>query len=80
MGLTIRDPRAAELAREIANRKGMTMTAVVINLLEREAKALESELTISQKLRLLSEQALAMAGPNRKEMTKEDIDALWETE
>jgi antitoxin VapB len=80
MGLTIRDPRAAELAREIAVRKGTTMTAVVIDLLERETKALESELTISQKLRLLSEKALAMAGPNRKEMTKEDIDALWETD
>lgn len=77
MGLTIRDPLAGVLAREIAVREGKTMTAVVIDLLKREAEKGRKELTVSQKLRLLSEEALAMAGPNRRVMTKDEIDDLW---
>jgi antitoxin VapB len=80
MGLTIRDPLAGELAKEIAEREGKTMTAVVIDLLKREAEKGRKELTVSQKLRLLSEEALAMAGPNRRVMTKDEIDDLWTAE
>jgi antitoxin VapB len=80
MGLSIRDPRAVRLAREIAERQGTSMTAVVIKLLEKEAESIGKELTVSEKLQALSKRALAMAGPNRREMTKEEIDDLWTAE
>jgi antitoxin VapB len=80
MGLSIRDPRASELAREIADRQGTTMTAVIINLLEREAAKGRKELTVFEKLTLLQEEAEAMAGPNKREVTKEEIDDLWTAE
>jgi antitoxin VapB len=80
MGLTIRDPYVAHLAKKIANRDGTTMTAVVRKLLEKEDKSHRVDLSISQKLRLVSEEAMALAKPGGHTMTKAEIDAMWTDE
>jgi antitoxin VapB len=80
MGLTIRDPYVAHLAKKIASRDGTTMTAVVRKLLEKEDFNATKDLSISEKLSLLSKEALAMAKPGGHTMTKEEIDDLWTAE
>jgi antitoxin VapB len=80
MALSIRDPRAAELARKLAFKQGTTMTTAIIKALENQLARDNQELSVSEKLSALSKRALAMAGPNRREMTKEEIDDLWTAE
>lgn len=55
MGLSIRNPRARELARKLAERRGCSLTEVVVAALEREA-ALE-EARVQEKLRRTREVA-----------------------
>jgi antitoxin VapB len=80
MPLNIRDPRATELARELAEQQGTTMTAVIVDLLEREVKRRRDEVPLEVRLKALAEKAQRMAGPNPREMTKEEIDDLWTAE
>ena len=77
MGLTIRDPLAGKLAKEIALRQGKTMTAVVIGLLEREANLQREELSLGERIDLVVQEAKAMAKPGGHRMTKNEIDAMW---
>ena len=77
MGLTIRDPLAGKLAKEIALRQGKTMTAVVIGLLEREANLQREELSLGERIDLVVQEAKAMAEPGGHRMTKNEIDAMW---
>jgi hypothetical protein len=55
MGLHIRNPRARELAQKFAERRGCSLTEVVVTALEREA-ALE-EARIEEKIRRTRELA-----------------------
>jgi hypothetical protein len=43
MGLYIRNPRARELARKLAERRGCSLTEVVVAALEREAALEEAQ-------------------------------------
>jgi len=74
---TIRDPRAAQLARELAARRQTTMTAAVIGALESELRREKEKRTLAQRLHDITRRAAEMAGPNRRELTKDEIDALW---
>lgn len=78
MPLNIRDPRAAELARELAIKRGTTMTQAIINALEAELERERAAKPLSERLLALAANFKANAGPNGKTMTKDDIDALWE--
>ena len=77
MPLNIRDPRAAELAKELALRRNSTMTAVIVEALEAELRRERQKAPLRERLAKLAEETLAMAGPNAHEVTKEDIDAMW---
>jgi len=75
MHLQIRDPRAHELARRLAEKRGTSLTDAVIAALEaqlqREQKPLAERLgTIAHNLRV-------KAGRGGREMTKDEIDEMW---
>ena len=72
--LTIRDPRAAVLAKRLALARKTTMTQAVVTALERD---LQREATpLAARLETLARKATAMAGPHARAMTKDEIDAL----
>jgi antitoxin VapB len=77
MPLTIRDPRAAELARTLAARRGTTMTEAVITALEAEIERDRQHLPVAERLLAHARAMVANAGPNRREVTKDEIDAMW---
>lgn len=74
--LTIRDPRAAELARRLADARGSTMTRVVIQALEQEIAREKQSRPLSERLSGLARRAAALAGPGARAMTQDEIDAL----
>ncbi len=78
MPLSIRDPRAAELARDLAKRRGTTMTQAIISALEAEIARDEDAMPLSEKLLAIGAELRAKAGPNGRRMTRDEIDALWE--
>lgn len=74
--LNIRDPRAAELARWLAESRGATMTQVVIQALEQEVQREKQASPLSDRLSNLARKAAALAGPKARAMTQDEIDAL----
>ena len=78
MPLNIRDPRAAELAKELAARRKITMTAAIIEALQNEIKRERDKVPLRERSRgrALTTRALAgrkgRAGPARSE-----IDDMW---
>lgn len=75
--LSIRDPRAAQLAKKLAKKRKSTMTNVIIEALENELRKERDKEPLVDRLAKLAEKATAMAGPKQSEITKEEIDALW---
>jgi antitoxin VapB len=74
--LTIRDPRAAALAKALAEARQTTMTQAVVTALENELRQDRKGAPLVQRLRALALKARAMAGPDAREMTKDEIDEL----
>jgi antitoxin VapB len=77
MPFSIRDPRARELAKELAARRGSTMTQAVIVALEGELARERAARPLRDRLAEIAAKAKAMARSGGRAMTKEDIDALW---
>ncbi len=77
MPLNIRNPRAAELARDLAARRGTTMTQAVISALEAELARDRQRGSVAERLLAAARALQAGAGPNRRQVTKEEIDEMW---
>ena len=78
MNLQIRDPRAYELAKKLAEKKKVTMTEAVIRALEGElAKDAGAEKPVWERLQPLLERVRAERQPGGHVMTKDEIDAMW---
>ncbi|MBV8285313.1 MAG: type II toxin-antitoxin system VapB family antitoxin [Hyphomicrobiales bacterium] len=77
MGISIRDPEVGELARELAKLRKTNMTEAIAHALRAELKRERDQRPLSERLDELAQQLKAEAGPNPKEVTKEDIDAMW---
>jgi antitoxin VapB len=76
MALHIRDDRAAQLARELAGRRGVTMTEAVIEALE-GALARERR-PLAERLQDIAREAERLSDPARKrKVGKQEIDDLW---
>jgi antitoxin VapB len=75
--LSIRDPRAAELAKELAAKRKTTMTDAIISALENELRREREQRPLADRLAQLSKKARAMAGPKGRRITKHEIDDLW---
>jgi len=78
MPLNIRDPRAAELARDLARRRGTTMTEAIITALEAEIERERAGTPLSARLGAIADDLNAQARPGGRTMTRDEIDALWQ--
>lgn len=74
--LTIRNPRAAQLAKRLAESRNITMTQAVVTALEHELRRDRAATPLGERLDALAKKARSMAGPAARAVTKDDIDAL----
>ena len=77
MGISIRDPEVGELARQLARLRNTNMTEAIAHALRSELERERRKTPLAQRLRRLADETVAMAGPNPREVTKEEIDDLW---
>jgi antitoxin VapB len=77
MNLQIRDPRARELARRIAQRRHISMTEAVVEALEAEYRRVSARQTLAERLGAIADELADLAKPGGRDMTKDEIDALW---
>jgi len=77
MPLNIRDPRASELARDLAQRRGTSMTTAIISALENELTREKAKPPLAQRVRQISNQLMAGAAGKRRNLTKSEIDEMW---
>jgi antitoxin VapB len=77
MALSIRDPDASKLARELADLRNTNMTEAIVHALRSELERERAKRPLADRLQELAQRLKAEAGPNPKEVTKEDIDAMW---
>jgi len=77
MNLQIRDPRARELARKIAQHRRVSMTEVVVQALETEYRRVAAERPLAERLGTIADELAAIALPGGRDMSKDEIDAMW---
>jgi len=75
--LQIRDPRADELARQLAARRNITMSEAVIGALEAELRRIAAETPLSERLAAIADQLAAIAQAGGRDITKDEIDEMW---
>ncbi len=75
--LNIRNPRAHELAKELAERRKTGITEVVIQALEHELERERATIPLAQRLAAIAERGMSEAGPNSQPFTEADRDAMW---
>ncbi|ARN83910.1 type II toxin-antitoxin system VapB family antitoxin [Methylocystis bryophila] len=75
--LSIRDPRAAELAKLLAARRKTTMTEAIIVALENELKRERERVPLPERLARLAVKARKLAGPKGRDVPKEELDEFW---
>lgn len=77
MNLQIRDPRARELARRIAQRRHISMTEAVVEALEAEYRRVAARQSLAERLGAIADELAALAKPGGRDMAKDEIDAMW---
>ena len=77
MNLQIRDPRARELARRLAEKRKVSMTDAVIEALEAELRRESESQPLADRLATIADALRSRAQPGGHEMSKEEIDAMW---
>jgi antitoxin VapB len=75
--LNIRDPRAAALAKTLGRMRGQSMTEAAIYALEAAIGQEKARTPLAERLALIARDLRAKAGPNGREMTRDEIDAMW---
>lgn len=77
MNLQIRDPRAHELARRLAEKRKITLTDAVIDALEAELRRESESTPLAGRLAEIAQGLRSKAGPDGRDMGKDEIDAMW---
>ena len=77
MGISIRDPKVDELARELAKLRKTNMTEAIGHALRVELARERTRPSLEERLEGLARETMAMAKPGGHMVTKEEIDALW---
>lgn len=77
MNLQVRNPRAYELARKLAAKRKVSMTAAVIGALEAELERENTRQPLAERLAAIANELKAKAGVGGREMSKKEIDAMW---
>jgi antitoxin VapB len=75
--LNVRDPRAAALAKTLGRMRGQSMTEATIYALESAIRRENERIPLAERLTAISRELLAEAGPNPREITRDEIDAMW---
>ena len=76
MALTLRNPRAKNLAKELAASRHITMTQTVIEALSNELERERQKVPLAERIEALRQTHFngVMQG---RDMTKDEIDAMW---
>jgi antitoxin VapB len=77
MNLQIRDPRAHELASQIARRRHVSMTEAVVAALEAEYRRVSASRSLAERLDAIADELVALSVPGGRDMTKDEVDAMW---
>lgn len=77
MNLQIRDPRARELARQLAEKKNVSMTEAVVGALEAELERQRQEKPLAERVQPIIARLRNKAKPGGRDLTKDEIDAMW---
>ncbi|RWC52851.1 type II toxin-antitoxin system VapB family antitoxin [Mesorhizobium sp.] len=77
MNLRIRNPRARELARQLAAKRKISMTRAVIEALESELKRENDRVPLAERLAAIADDLRAKAGEGCRVVSKNEIDAMW---
>lgn len=77
MNLQIRDPRAHELAQELARKRKTSLTEAVIEALQAELQRENERIPLAKRLAVIVDHLHAQAQPGGHDMTKDEIDAMW---
>lgn len=77
MPLQIRNPRARELARRLAERRGTSMTGAVIDALEAQWRRENQRRSLAERLNEIAADLKSQAGTGGRDMSKEEVDEMW---
>jgi antitoxin VapB len=77
VGISIRDDKVGELAHQLARLRGTNMTEAIGHALSEDLKRERQRQPLAERLRKLALETAAMAGPNPREVMKDEIDDLW---
>ena len=77
MAISIRDPEVGWVARKLAELRNTNMTEAIAFALRNELKRERDKRPLEEQLEELAQETAAMAGPNAREVTKDEIDELW---
>lgn len=77
MNLQIRDKRAHELARRLAERDKTTMTEAVISALENELERKAEEPSFQERVAVIVDKLHRLSPGGGRQMTKDEIDEMW---
>ncbi|MCM0020816.1 MAG: type II toxin-antitoxin system VapB family antitoxin [Tagaea sp.] len=77
MPISIRDPRAGNLARSLAKRRKTTMTQAIVAALEAEMARERAGTPLSVRLSAIADDLADKARPGGRRMTRAEIDRLW---
>ncbi|MER8573214.1 type II toxin-antitoxin system VapB family antitoxin [Mesorhizobium sp. M1409] len=77
MNLRIRDPRARELALELAAKRNTSMTKAVIEALESELKWERGRAPLAERLAVIAADLRAKAGEGGQAVSKDEIGDMW---
>ena len=77
MGISIRDPKVGELARQLARLRGTNMTEAIGHALREQLRREREKVPLVDRIRAIAEETVAMGKPGGHAMTKDEIDDLW---
>ncbi len=77
MNLQIRDPRARDLARQLAEKRKISMTEAVIEALESELQREREQVPLAERLAAIANDLKAKGGSGGRDLTKDEIDEMW---
>ena len=77
MNLQIRDPRAHELAKRLAEKRNVSMTDAVIDALKAELRRETEATPLTERLAGIASDLRSKAKSGGRDMSKDEIDAMW---
>ena len=77
MNLLIRDPRARELAFQLAAKHKVSMTKAVIEALESELAREKGRAPLAERLAAIADDLKTKAGDFGRAVSNDEIDGMW---